>query len=86
MELLTFIMYDMLCFLIKIVLLLILFLFFKDKLADILLDKQFSKTFGKIDKSILDMNFDDDPDFVDTINIIDEEESQKSDSQTPTAF
>ena len=86
MELLTFIMYDMLCFLIKILLLLVLFLFFKDKLADILLDKQFSKTFGKIDKSILDINFDDDTDFVDTINIIDEEDSQKSDSQTPTAF
>lgn len=86
MDLLTFILYDMLCFLIKIVLLLILFLFFKDKLADILLDRQFSKTFGKIDKSILDINFEEDPDFVDTINIIDEEDNQKDNSQTPTAF
>lgn len=53
-----FICFDLITFLIKIVLILLVLLFFKDKLADYILDKQFNKSFGKLKDNIMSINFD----------------------------
>lgn len=75
MSFFTFLLYDMIIFFIKVILLFILFYIFKDKLSDLILNKQLDKTFDDvfnksildIDTSNLDNNCTDDPQ--DTINM-----------------
>lgn len=89
MDLLTFLTYDLITFILKLIFIAIVFYIFKDKLADLLLDRQLDKTFDSLmNKSILDIDNDDDSDFVDSIHIIDNEESQTNtnNSQNPTKF
>ena len=68
---------------IKIVLILIVLIIFKDKLASYLLDKKFKDTFGKLNDNIMSMNFEE-FDEVDSQNL--NEEVQEDKLQHPTQF
>ena len=76
MSFLTFIFFDLISFGIKIILILITLLIFKDKIADYLLDKQFNKGFGKLKDNIMSINFDD----------LESDDSQNNEDSQPPKF
>ena len=87
MSFLTFIIFDLISFLIKLVFITIILLIFKDKIADYILQHQFDKGFGKLKDNIMSINFDDFEDIPNNTEIsenINDSQNNINNSQTPT--